>query len=59
MCEVLSAWHKAGAISVSAILLFYTRNSLCDFKGQVGLKLAEAGYLGRSKVLNITREFMV
>lgn len=41
--------------------LFYYSipGTLSDFKGQVGFKLVEAASLGRSKVLNITREFMV
>lgn len=62
ICKVLSAWHKAGAISVSAVLLFYTSNSLCDFKRQVGFKLVDirkAAYLGRSMGLNNTCESMV
>lgn len=62
MCEVLSAWPKAGAVSVSAVVLFYTSNSRCDCRRQVGFKLVEireAASLGRSMGLNNTYESMV
>ena len=62
MCEVLSAWHVVGALSMSAVSLFYTRNSLCDFKGHVGFKLVEIrkiACLGRSMGLSNTCESMI
>lgn len=62
MCEMLSAWHVAGALSMSAVLLFCTRNSLCDFKGHVEFKLMEIrkiACLGRSMGLSNTRESMI
>lgn len=62
MCEVLSAWPKTGAVSVSAVVLFYTSTSHCDCERQVGFKLVEireAASLGRSMGLNNTYESTV